>query len=253
MSTFYLINTVIIGSVKRMPGTLIDDAVIDPAPLIAAGAELCPAAAPGMAAASARAIAAHTLKGANEDACESIMRAALSVSEIASFERKETTTIPGALLPAKGVSVHAQVAAGAAVNVSTAFTVPYPRRALEIVLGATSVPSVVYTVKGTRVDGVAQTLTCTAAGAGTYEVGDGAQPFETVTSLTSDIDPGGTTDLKTADGFGVGEPFVGTPVVSADGVVDATPTALNAAWGGVKPTTIPNGTHAYGVRYATAT
>jgi hypothetical protein len=251
MATFYLINAVFIGGAKRMPGTLIDDAVVDTAALISAGGELVPSAAPGMSAASAKAIAAHVQRGANEAECEGIMRSALEASQTASFERKETQTIPGAALPAKGVNVHAQFAAGAAINATTAFTLPYPRRALEVVLGAAAVATV-FTVKGTRVDGVAFTLTKSVAGTGTFEIGDGAQCPETITSFSSDVDPGDTVDLKTADGFSVGEPFVGTPTVSVDGVVEAAPT-LNATWGGVKSGTNPNGTHAYSVRYATAT
>jgi len=249
MAVFYLINTVVFpNGNKLLPGRKLDDAVDNVAAIVAAGGEVAPTSAL-LVAASARALSAHSLKGANEAALEAIMRTAIEGEQTFEGGRKTSVLVAGALLPAKGVSVHAQVAAGAALNVTTAFTVPYPRRALEIVLGVGGVNPVVFTVKGTKVDGSAATLTKSCAGAGTYDVGDGAQAFETVTSLTSDVDPGGTTDLKTSDGFSVGEVFSGTPVVSVDGVVDASPT-LNAAWGGVK-STAPNGTHAYAVRYDT--
>jgi len=252
MAQFYLVNTVTFASgLKLLPGRLVDDTVDNVAAIEAAGGELAPSSTPGIAAAALKARTAHSQRGANEAACEAIMRSVQQAEEIFDASRKTYASIAGALLPAKGVSVHAQVAAGAAVNVATAFTVPFPRRALEIVLGVGGVNPVVFTVVGTKVDGSAATLTKSCAGAGTYEVGDGAQAFETVTSLTSDVDPGGTTDLKTADGFSVGEVFTGTPLVSVDGVVDTSPTALNGAWGGVKPATIPNGTHAYAVRYDT--
>lgn len=86
MATFYLINTVKTpDGTKRLPGSLIDDSVIDTTALIAAGAELEASSNATVAAAAAKAQAAHTNRGANESEMESIMRSALDTSQDASL------------------------------------------------------------------------------------------------------------------------------------------------------------------------
>lgn len=91
-------------------------------------------------------------------------------------------------------STHAQYAAGAPIADAVGpFTVTSPLRTVQIVLGAGGAGSVVYTVTGTYQDGTAQTETITATGAGTYE---GVKLWQTITAFSSDINPGGTTNLN---------------------------------------------------------
>jgi hypothetical protein len=253
MSTYYLLNSCTInggsGAQKYLPGELVDSNRISTSLITGVGGVLWPSSDTVVAAAAAKCQAYHSQKGINELELSAIMFAAASKSLNNNPSTTRQENFAGATLPAKGASVHTQVAAGAPLNVTSAFTVPYPRRALEIVLGVGGTNPVVITVTGTAADGSALSIAQSCAGAGTYEVGNGAQVFETVTSMTSTIDPGGTVDLKTADGFGVGEVYTGTPLVSVDGVVDTNVTQLDAATGGVKSATNPNGTHTYSVRY----
>lgn len=97
---------------------------------------------------------------------------------------------------------HAQMAAGAALDVTTAFTqynqsTDAPTRVPRIVLGGGGANPVVYTLYGTAIDdGRAISEVVNATGAGNYDL---TQPFETITRLTSNIDPLGTTDLQAYD------------------------------------------------------
>lgn len=86
MATFYLINTVVTpDGTKHLPGSLLDDAVVNTAALIAAGAELVTSANATVAAAALKAQNAHTNRGANEAEMETIMRSALDTSQDASI------------------------------------------------------------------------------------------------------------------------------------------------------------------------
>lgn len=263
MATYYLINAVTVnlgnGPLTLMPGTLIDSAQIATTAITAVGGLLYASSDADVAAAAVIAAAAKS-KGANEAALEAIMRDGVANSQNAaavahdtvvstSLTVKREVTLAGAVLPAKGVTVHASVAAGAPVNITTAFTMPFPRRSLQITLGVGGTTPV-YTVTGTAPDGTALVKTATFAAASTVDVGAGADIFETITSVTSDINPGGTTIVKTGDGFGIGA-FDTVDVFSCDGVVESV-AVTSTATGGVKPTTAPNGTHCYSARASLA-
>lgn len=77
MATFYLINTTIVGTQKMLPGQLVDDALTDATKITNAGGVLWPSADATVAAAAAKAQAAHKLRGASEADMESIMNAAV--------------------------------------------------------------------------------------------------------------------------------------------------------------------------------
>lgn len=151
-------------------------------------------------------------------------------------------------LTAPGTNYVAQYAAGAAINDAVGpFVVPrYPFRTARIVLGATVVPAVVYTINGTDAFGNVVQDVINAAGAGTYE---GAIAFATITSFLSDVDPGGTTDLRTGNGFCLSSP-VDTAIteLAVTEVVEA-PVSVHLTSGTVVPTTAPNGAHNFIVRY----
>ena len=97
---------------------------------------------------------------------------------------------------------HAQMAAGGALDVTTAFTqynqsTQAPTRRPQIVLGGGGANPVLYTLYGTSIfDDSAISEVITAAGAGTYQA---TLAYETITRLTSNIDPLGTTDLQAYD------------------------------------------------------
>jgi hypothetical protein len=91
----------------------------------------------------------------------------------------------------------AQYAGGAALDDAGPFTEFDPTRLPQIVLGGGGAPSVVYTLYCTSIAGTgAFTQIVTATGAGTYKA---SLPVQTITRITSDIDPVGTTDLQAGD------------------------------------------------------
>ena len=92
----------------------------------------------------------------------------------------------------------AQIAAGSPINSTGPFTTFTPTRVPQIVLGAGGANPVVYTITGTAVedDTKTQTVTVTATGPGTYV---STKAFSAITSLTSDVNPAGTTDLQAGD------------------------------------------------------
>jgi hypothetical protein len=150
------------------------------------------------------------------------------------------------VLATAGALLHAQVAAGGPLNVTTDFTVQLPARTCQIVLGSGGANPVTYTISGLGMDGKAQTDTIVATGAGTYQ---GTKAFTSITKLVSDVDPLGTTDLGTGVGFGI--PNVGGIIYSIDalsvlGVVEAG-VLKNPATGTVIPTTAPNNTRVFSV------
>lgn len=150
------------------------------------------------------------------------------------------------VLATAGALLHDQVAAGAALNVTTGFTLQLPARTCQILLGVGGANPVTYTITGIGMDGKVQTDTIVATGAGTYQ---GTKAFASITSLTSSVDPGGTTDLGTGPGFGI--PNAGGIVHSIDvlsvlgviegGVLKSPSTAT------VIPTTAPNNTRVFTV------
>lgn len=91
MSTFILINNVLLGTQKMLPGTHVDDAVTDTAPIIAAGGELVSTSDATVLAASAVALNAHLNRGMNEIDMEAIMRASVDASQAAALSTNAGT------------------------------------------------------------------------------------------------------------------------------------------------------------------
>lgn len=167
---------------------------------------------------------------------------------------KRLNTTPNARVPflftlvlaTAGALLHAQVAAGAPLNVTADFTPQLPARTCQIILGVGGANPVTYTITGLGMDGMVQTDTIVATGAGTYQ---GTMAFTSITSLTSDVNPGGTTDLGTGVGFGL--PNAGGIIYSIDtlavlGVIEAG-VVKNPVTATVVPTTAPNNTRVFTV------
>lgn len=77
MSTFYLVNTVRIGTTTLFAGSYVDDSVTSTTAMVAAGALLWPSADATVAAAATVAQNARKYKGASERECDAIMTAAV--------------------------------------------------------------------------------------------------------------------------------------------------------------------------------
>jgi hypothetical protein len=103
-------------------------------------------------------------------------------------------TVDGGAITLTPTNIHAQIAAGAAVNETSGFTMPAHGTTVQIILGAGGVATT-YVVTGTW-QGSTVTESIVASAAGTFE---GTQQFDTITSLTTAADPQGTTDLQTLD------------------------------------------------------
>lgn len=93
MATFYLINTITVGTTKMLPGSLVDDAVEDSAAILAAGGSLWPTSNATIAAAALRAQNAHTNRGASEEELEGIMQVAVDTAQGASASVPTTRTV----------------------------------------------------------------------------------------------------------------------------------------------------------------
>lgn len=91
-------------------------------------------------------------------------------------------------------AVHAQYAAGAPIADAVGpFTVTNALRTVRVVQAGGGSVATVYTITGTDQGGNAQTETITTAGgAATTE---GVKMWQTITAFSSDVNPGGTTDL----------------------------------------------------------
>ena len=89
----------------------------------------------------------------------------------------------------------AQIAAGGAVNSAGPFTVFSPTRVPQIVLGSGG-GTVNYTITGTDLAGNPQSEVIAFTAPATKKA---ANAYGTITALTSDVNPGGTTDLQAGD------------------------------------------------------
>lgn len=90
--------------------------------------------------------------------------------------------------------VVAQYASGAPIADSTGpFVVTNPLRTVRVVLTGGGSVATDYTVTGTDQGGAVQTEVIAATGAGTFE---GVKLWQTITAFASNINPGGTTDLR---------------------------------------------------------
>jgi hypothetical protein len=137
------------------------------------------------------------------------------------------------------------------LNVNAAFSSFDPPRNVQIIVGAGGVATV-YTVTGTDYAGAPLTETINATGAGTF---NGNAIFHTVTSVASDVDPVGTTDVVVGERLGlpcgltIAGDIVELAVIAAGA---ATPEAVAAAHplsGGFEPTSKCNGARNYRVRF----
>lgn len=153
-------------------------------------------------------------------------------------------------LVAAGAAYHAQYAAGAPIMDLGPFTLlNSPFRTAQIVRGVGSVAAT-FTIKGKNPAGAVGTVVqLLPAGAATHQISGPA--WSDITEFSSDIDPGGTTDLQAGIGFEVsGPPGSGTDaiVLAVDGVIEAPATAPTADTLAIVPTTAPDGTKLFTVR-----
>lgn len=149
--------------------------------------------------------------------------------------------------PAPGATIHSAISGGGALNVSSGFTQMIPATNIRLSRSGAGVATV-YTVTGTRF-GSAQTENINSNGASDVE---GVKIFDTVTSITSDVDPTVTTTVKTGVILGTAQTFdsidfLGVGANGANGVAE-TATA-NAAKDGFTPTTAPDGSKVFQIRY----
>ena len=154
-----------------------------------------------------------------------------------------------AALSAAGTNYIVQYAAGAALDDAVGpFTAvePYPYRTVQIVLGATAVPTVDYTIDGLDAFGNVRQEVVTAPGAGTYQ---GEIAWSSITRFRSDLDPGGTTDLQVGIGFAVSTPIeTAIQQLAVDEALEAA-ASVDLLSGSIVPTTAPNTARTFVVRY----
>lgn len=139
---------------------------------------------------------------------------------------------------AKGTNYVAQYASGAPIaDVTGPFTRFFPPRNVNVILtGGTAHP--VVTVTGTDYKGATITEAFSfTTGPATIQ---GTKAFKTITGVSSDIDPGGTVDVKVGDALGLPCGFASI-VALAQGVTLDTVAASDGTTGCVRPTTLPNG------------
>ncbi len=149
------------------------------------------------------------------------------------------------VLPAPA-ALHATITpTGSPLNVTTGFSaMPSPSRVPRVTLGVDSVACRI-TLTGTRL-GASQTAYVDATGAGDFDFG---VAFDTITALTTNVDPEGDLDLKTGLGWGLPDAINDAEEFAVDGVratVD-----VDYLSGTVRLTSgqIPNGTKKYSITY----
>ncbi len=245
MATYYLVNSVRVGTRTHWPGSYLDSALDDTAGIAAAGGRLIDSSNAAIASAAAIAQAIHKSGGSITDA-ESVMvnAAAAALDTVGATAVMNLIALPGAAVPAAGTTVHAQDAGGGALALVSGFTNPLPRRTLGITRSNAGPTSVDYTVTITLPDGTSTTDVISAAkNATTYGAIAGV-----ITGVSTTVDPVSTTDFVTGTGFSIGEAFSASPapVLSVSGVVEAAASS-HAASGTIVPTTLPNGTRAFTV------
>lgn len=183
----------------------------------------------------------HTGTGAGSATATNI--AATTGATVDNANTRRLATFAGSL-PAPGVTMHAQVAGGAALDLAAGWTNPLPRRGMTITRSAAGPASVDYTVYMDTPDGghVTQVVAVASGGSGsTTYAGE-------VTRVTTTVDPVSTSDFVTAAPFCIGAIFTGTPIISADGVVEAL-VASEPGAGSVTATTATDGTTEFCVMF----
>jgi hypothetical protein len=255
MATFYLLNSIRVGTAFHWAGSLLDDAVDDTTGVAAAGGQLVASSVTGMSAASAIALGVKA-RGGTPDEATSIMKAAYDAYQTNteashdSVDEKSITKMrefSPTSLPAAGVTIHAQDAGGGALALVAGFTNPLPRRSMVITRGVGGPASVDYTCEFTLPDGSTDSEVVAVAPSGTGETANAGE----WTGVSTSVDPVSTSDFDTGDGFSVGEVIEtgSTIVLAADSVEEATVAEVEAS-GTVFPTTACDGLTAFTVQYA---
>lgn len=268
MATFYLVNKVKVGVQTYYPGDLIDDAQDDSAGIAAAGGRLYPSANATVASAAALA-QGLTLRGQHEQAAGIMLAAAskadalgadtVTVASTTATNQTTTATNQAAtatnqaagvehvvsfaptLLPAAGVTIHAQDPGGGALNLVAGFTIPLPGRNIAITRSAAGPANVTYAVTWNSVGGGTFVENIVVPSGGTTA---GTLSGLGIVSITTSVDPVSTTDFVTGVGVNLGIVFSGTPVVSMNSVREAA-ASFDGASGTVFPTTAPDGAKAF--------
>lgn len=149
-------------------------------------------------------------------------------------------------LRAPGTNIVSQYAAGAIINDTTGpFVMTLPTRTIRCVLGVGGANPVSVTITGTDYAGNPLTETIVCTGAGTYE---GEKAFDAVSKVQTNVDPGGTLDVRTGLGVGLGVPMTALVGMSVDGTVESAASVdVNSAT--VVPTTTPNSSKVFAFLY----
>ena len=135
---------------------------------------------------------------------------------------------------------------GGALNLTSGFTNPLPRRTLNIARSNAGSASIDYTCYYNDPLGVSHTTVVTVA--------KNSNTSSTIagewTRVTTASDPGSTSVFTTGTGFCVGEVILAasTPVLSMNGVVE-TPTSTDLPSGTIVPNTAPDGAKGFTVAF----
>jgi hypothetical protein len=274
MTTYVLLNTIKFGSNLLKSGSVIDDACYDTAGIGTAGG-LLTLTGNALINAAATAVQGWWKSGSrDQQVCDAAMLAAYGLAgqtyELAhdhvdnesahthsvassgastpaitcATDRRQQTVQPSA----PGGNYHAQFAAGAPIDHAIAggeqLIINVPSRTVQIARGGAG-NATVYTIDGTADDGTTIQDILNSAGAATIQ---GAKAFATITRIRSDVNPGVTTDLQVGNGFGLGGPVSNIDLLGCAGAKD-TIVSSDVATGTVVPTTVPDGTKTFDVRY----
>ena len=285
MATYILVNTVWVGNTQYKSGKTVDSAVHNTTQIAGAGGVLVPTATYSTVVTAAAAVVEMWKVGKSQPECDAAMLSAYQAAVDAYGQGHDAvanttatnqnsaavdvgnsgavatgsgnavvttsnTDIPRLFCAAKSlaaasVTVHAQDAGGGALNLTTAFTNPLPRRTLNIARSAAGPANVDYTCYYTMPDGTTGNTTITvASGGNTSTTIAGAW-----TRVTTTVDPVSTSNFTTGTGFCVGEIIkaASTPVLSCNGVVENA--TVHQASGTIVPTTAPDGTKGFAVAY----
>lgn len=139
-------------------------------------------------------------------------------------------------------AVHAQFAAGSAIDASTVLTAaPHPCRTVQVARGGAGVATV-YTITGTHpITGAVQTEVINSNGATTVQ---GTKAWGSVTRIQSDVNPTVTTDVQWGKGFCLDVAFISAQRLSSDETTD-TIASSDPDTGTLVATTAPNAAHVF--------
>lgn len=263
MATWYLMNTVRVGTSVYRAGAYIDDSTFDTTNLISAGGKLVASATSGMAAAAAEALS--QVRRGNADAADGIMNAALDYAQTAQTAAQDTvdaaTATNTATVFAGSVRMFAPAAADLISIVADVLLADgaqiiaaqpdYPRHAqVRITDGDSSITAGTATIVGIGIAGEALEQIIPLTGGTQTVVTDDV--YATITSVTVAGLAGHGAGDNIGVGFGAGLglpiPALATAVVVTKVVVDSADevvAGVDAAARSVEPTTAANGVHNY--------